>query len=333
MPSILQRGLRRRGALAMVAASLCAAAGGSAWAQAAAWPNKPVRIIVPAGAGGPADVLGRIAGERLGRLWNQPVVIENRPGASLMLGTDAVAKSAPDGYTLLLTPDGPITINPSLIAKMSYDPQKDLVPVAKVATLPLVLVVHPDVPARNVAELVALLKSQPGKLNYGAGGSTTRIAAELFRITTGTEMVYVPYKGSAPMVNGLLGNEVQVAFDGVSSSVGQIKAGKLRALAMTGTSRVPALPQVPTVAESGYPGYEAGTWIGLFAPAGTPKDVVTRLHDDFAKVMAQPDVVSRLADLGLTPTVAGSEAFAQQIRADTEKWAQLIRKAGITADN
>jgi tripartite-type tricarboxylate transporter receptor subunit TctC len=306
---------------------------GSAAAQPSSYPARPVRIVVPAAAGGPADVLGRLVAERLGRLWNQALVIENKPGASLMLGTDAVAKAAPDGYTLLLTPDGPITINPALFPKMPYDPQKDLVPAAKVVTLPLMLVVHPDVPARNVTELVALIKAQPGKLNYGAGGSTTRIAAELFRITTGTDMVHVPYKGSGPMVNALLGNEVQLAFDGISSSLGQVRAGKLRALAVTGSSRLPGLPQVPTVAESGYPGYQAGTWIGLFAPAGTPSEVLAKLHEDFAKVMAQPDLVARLSELGMTPAVAGADAFAEQVRADTAKWTQLIRKAGITADN
>jgi tripartite-type tricarboxylate transporter receptor subunit TctC len=184
-----------------------------------------------------------------------------------------------------------------------------------------------------VAELVALAKAQPGKLNYGAGGSTTRIAAELFRITTGTDMVHVPYKGSGPMVNALLGNEVQLAFDGITSSLGQVKAGRLRALAVTSGSRFPGLPQVPTVAESGYPGYEANTWIGLFAPAGTPREVLARLNEDFAKVMAQPDLAARLSDLGMTPAVAGADAFAEQVRADTAKWTQLIRKAGITADN
>jgi tripartite-type tricarboxylate transporter receptor subunit TctC len=302
-------------------------------APAQGFPAKPIRIVVPAGAGGPADILGRLLGQRLSLSLGQPVLIENKPGASLMLGADIVAKAAPDGYTLLLTADGAITINPGLFPKMSYDPQKDLVPVAKVVTLPLVLVVNPAVPAKDTAELIALAKAQPGKLNFGAGGGTSRMAAELFRISTGTDMVHVPYKGSGPMVNGLLGNEVQLAFDGVPSSMAQVKGGRLRALAVTGATRLPALPNLPTVAEAGVPGYEAGTWIGLFAPAGLPREVQARLYTEIGKVMQQPDMAERLGELGMTPDLAPPESFAPQIAKDMAKWSQLIKRAGITADN
>lgn len=320
-------------AAAATTLTIAAVFGFTQTALAQTFPAKPVRIIVPAGAGGPADMLGRLLAERLTRAWGQPVLIENKAGAALMLGADYVAKAAPDGYTLLLTPDGPLTINPALYPKMSYDPQKDLVPLAKLVTLPMVLVVHPSVAAKDTAELIALARSQPGKLNFGAGGSTSRMAAELFRTMTSTDMVHVPYKGSGPMVNGLLGNEVQFAFDGIPSSMAQVKGGRLRALAITGSTRLAALPNLPTVAESGLPGYEAGTWIGLFAPAGVPKDVSNRVYAELAAVMAQQDLKDRLNELGMTPDVAPGEKFAPQIKADAAKWTALIKKAGITADN
>ena len=261
-----QRHLSVKCMVAVIAATAISAFAPIVMAQA--FPAKPIRIVVPAAAGGTADILGRLISDRLSKAMGQPVLIDNKPGASLMLGTDFVAKSAPDGYTLLLTNDGPLTMNPSLYPKIAYDSQKDLVPVAKVVSFPLILVVNPNVPAKSTAELIALAKAQPGKLNFGAGGATTRIAAELFRTTANLDVVHVPYKGSAPMVTGLLGNEVQFAFDGISSSMPQVKGGKLRALAVSGSARMAALPDLPTVAESGLPGYEAETWIGLFAPAG-----------------------------------------------------------------
>ncbi len=302
-------------------------------AMAQAYPAKSVRIVVPTGAGGPADIMARIVAERLTKSWGQAVIVENKPGASQMLGADLVAKAAPDGYTFMLSNDGAIAINQSLFAKMSYDPLKDLVPVAKLVTLPLVLVVHPSVPAKSTQEVIALAKSQPGKLNYGSGGSTTRMAGELFKGMTSTDIVHVPYKGSGPMVIGLLGNEVQVAFDGITTSLPQIKGGKLRAIAVTSLTRVPTLPDLPTVAESGVPGFEAGTWLALFAPAGVPKEVQARIYSELTQIMAQPELRTRLLDMGLTPDLAPPEKFAPQIRGDVEKWAQVIKRAGITADN
>ena len=313
-------------AVLFAAALACTAAG------AQAYPAKPVHLVVPNSPGGPADILARLLAERLSKNWQQPVVVENKAGGALMIGTDAVAKAPPDGYTLLLTPDGPITINPALYSKMAYDPQKDLVPVAKVIWGPLILVVPPSMPATSVAELIALAKAEPGKLNYGAGGTTTRIAAELFRLSTDTDMVHIPYKGSGPLVAALLGNQVQLAFDSVTSSLAQVRAGKLRALAITGDARLPSLPDLPTVAEAGVPGYKAGTWIALFAPAATPKDVVDRIHAEVAKVLAEPDVQAKLDNLGMTPAPESNAAFAAEIAADTKKWGDVIRKAGITAD-
>ncbi len=302
------------------------------WALAQGFPAKAIHIVIPAAPGGTADILGRLLSERLSKALGQPVLIDNKPGASLMLGTDFVAKAAPDGYTLLLTNDGPLTMNPSLYPKIAYDAQKDFVPVAKIVSFPMILVVNPAVPATTTGELIALAKAQPGKLNFGAGGATSRIAAELFRTTANIDVVHVPYKGSAPMVTGLLGNEVQFAFDGISSSMSQVKAAKLRALAVTGSSRIAAMPNLPTVAESGLPGYEAETWIALFAPAGVPKDIVAKLYAEVARVMAQPDMKDRLADFGMTADVAPSEKFMPRIRADTAKWSQLIKNANITAE-
>jgi tripartite-type tricarboxylate transporter receptor subunit TctC len=297
------------------------------------WPTKPIRVVVAASAGGPADILGRLLAEQLGKGLGQPVLIENKPGAASMIGTEMVAKAARDGYTFLLTNDGPLTINPSLYPRLSYDPQKDLLPVARIATLPLVLVAHPSIPAKSTKELVALAKAQPGKLNYGAGGNTTRLAAEVLRGMTDIDVVHVPYKGSGPMVNALLANEVQFAFDGVASSVAQIKSGRLVALGVTGKHRLPTLPGVPTIAESGLPSYEGGTWIGLLAPAGVPKEVATRMHAELASVMANPEIQERLNALGMVPDLSSGEEFRTQIKSDTTRWADVIKRAGITADN
>ncbi|MES2415950.1 MAG: tripartite tricarboxylate transporter substrate binding protein [Pseudomonadota bacterium] len=326
----LPRRQTMRFTLAVIATAL-ATAGAPAMAQG--YPAKPVRIVVPTGAGGPADIMARVVAERLTKSWGQAVIVENKPGASQMLGADLVAKSAPDGYTFLLGNDGAIAINQSLFPKMPYDPLKDLVPVARLVSLPLVLVVHPSVPAKNTQEVIALAKSQPGKLNFGSGGSTTRMAGELFKGMTGTDLVHVPYKGSGPMVIGLLGNEVQVAFDGITTSLPQIKGGKLRPIAVTSLTRVPTLPDLPTVAESGVPGFEAGTWLAMFAPVGVPREVQARVYSELTQIMAQPELRTRLLEMGLTPDLAGPDKFGPQIKADADKWAQVIKRAGITADN
>ncbi len=297
-----------------------------------AFPTRPVRIVVPTGPGGPTDILARLISERLSRTWGQSVVVENRAGAAQMIGADAVAKAAADGYTLLLASDSSITINPGLYPKMPYDPQKDFQPVSKLVALPLVLVVNPSVPANSVSELIALAKAQPGKLNFGSGGGTSRMGAELFRLMTNIEMVHVPYKGSGPMVTGLLGNEVQLAFDGVSSSMAQIRGGKLKALAVSGTRRLPALAETPTVAEAGVPGYESGAWLGLLAPARTPAHVVTKIQSDFARVLRDPQVTDRLADLGMTLVLSSPESFTQDIALEIDKWRGVIRRAGVTPD-
>jgi len=302
-------------------------------AYAQQYPTQTVRIIVPAGAGGPTDILARIISVRLTRMWGQSVIVENRAGGAQMIGADAVAKAAPDGYTLLMASDSSITINPGLYTKMPYDPQKDFQPVTKLVALPFVLAVHPSLPAKSVAELIALAKAQPGKLNFGSGGATSRMAAELFKSMAGLDMVHIPYKGSGPMVIGLLGNEIQLAFDGVSSSIAHVRSGQLRALAISGSQRLPALPNVPTVAEAGVPGYESGAWLGLMAPARTSPDIVRKLHADFSKVLNEPEVLVRLAELGMTNVLNTADVFAGQIAVDINKWRGVIRQAGITPEN
>lgn len=318
--------------LGRVAAACVLTLVAQAGAHAADYPDRPVRIIVPSGAGGPTDMLARLVGERLSRMWKQPVLVDNRPGGAQMIGTDLVAKAAPNGYTLLLTSDGSITINPALYPSMPYDPVADLLPILKVASVPLVMVVHPDVPAKSVGEFVALARKQPGVLNFGSGGGISRMGAELLSFMTDLQMVHVPYKGSGPLVTGLLGNEVQMAFDGASSSLPHIKSGRLRALAISSKQRLATLPDVPTVSESGVAGYESGAWLGLFAPPGTPPQVIDSIRRDFAAVVSAADLQPRLADLGMTPLPSTPSEFASEIRSETAKWAALIKRAGIRAD-
>lgn len=323
----------RRWLLGAGLGSLIAHPAVNAQTAAPSYPGRTVRLVVPTGPGGPTDLLGRLLAERWAALWGQAVVVDNKAGAAQMLGADAVAKSPADGHVLLLASDSAITINPSLYARMPYDPQKDLRPVAQVVSLPLVLVVHPSVAANSVQELVRLAKSRPGGLAFGSGGATSRMGAELFRAMAGVDMLHVPYKGSGPMVLALIGNEIQLAFDGISSSLPHIRSGRLKALAVSGRSRVAVLPDVPTVAEAGVVDYEAGAWLGLFAPIGTPADHLAKLHADTGRVLEDASVRERLAQLGMTPVMADGEVFATQIRGETVKWSRVIRQAGITADN
>ncbi|UUX95327.1 tripartite tricarboxylate transporter substrate binding protein [Aquabacterium sp. J223] len=297
------------------------------------FPTRTVRLVVPTGPGGPTDLLARMLAERLQAQWGQTVIVDNKAGAGQMIGADAVAKAAPDGHTLLLASDSAITINPGLYPKMPYDPQKDLQPVSQLASLPLLLVVHPSVPATSVEELIRLAKARPGALAYGSGGATSRMGVELFRTLAGIDMLHVPYKGSGPMVQALVANEVQLAFDGVSSSLQQVRSGRLRALAVGGRQRLVALPDVPTVAESGGLDYEAGAWLGLFAPAGTPREVVLRVQADAARALDGVAMRERLSQMGMTAVLSMPEPFGAAIAQETVKWTRIIRQAGVTADN
>jgi tripartite-type tricarboxylate transporter receptor subunit TctC len=305
-----------------------------AGAQAGAFPNKPMRIVVPFPAGGTTDILARAVAQQLTQAWGQQVIVDNRPGAGGNIGSELVAKSAPDGYTLLMGTVGTHAINPSLYAKMPYDHVRDFAPVILVAGVPNVLVVHPSVPANNVAELIAWGKANPGKLNFASSGSGTSIhlAGELFRVQTGIQMTHVPYKGSAPAIQDLLGGQVQLMFDNLPSALPQIKAGKLRALGVTSATRAAALPDVPTIAESGLPGFEASSWFGLLAPAGTPRDVVVKLDAEVAKWLASQDARDKLLAQGAIAAGGTPEDFSAHIAAETAKWAKVVKESGAKVD-
>lgn len=305
-----------------------------AGAQAGAYPNKPIRIVVPFPAGGTTDILARAVAQQLTQAWGQQVIVDNRPGAGGNIGSELVAKSAPDGYTLLMGTVGTHAINPSLYSKMPYDHVRDFAPVILVAGVPNVLVVHPSVPANTVAELIAYGKANPGKLNFASSGSGTSIhlAGELFRVQTGIQMTHVPYKGSAPAIQDLLGGQVQLMFDNLPSALPQIKAGRLRALGVTSATRAAALPDVPTIAESGLPGFEASSWFGLLAPAGTPRDVVARLDAEVAKWLASQDARDKLLAQGAIAAGGTPEDFSAHIAAETAKWAKVVKESGAKVD-
>ena len=313
--------------------ALLAVAVAPAWAQGT-YPTKPVRVVVPFPAAGTTDILARAAAQKLSETWGQQVIVDNRPGAGGNIGSELVAKSAPDGYTLLMGTVGTHAINPSLYPKMPYDHVKDFVPVILVAGVPNVLVVHPSLPVNSVQELIAYAKANPGKLNFASSGSGTSIhlSGELFKVMTGVQMTHIPYKGSAPALTDLMGGQVQMMFDNLPSSLAFIKAGKLRALAVTSAQRSPALPDVPTVAESGVPGFEASSWFGLLAPAGTPRDIVAKINADTAKWLSSPDAKEKLAAQGAAAAGGSPEDFAKHIQAETAKWARVVKESGAKVE-
>jgi tripartite-type tricarboxylate transporter receptor subunit TctC len=315
--------------------SLCAlvvlgAAAPDACAQG--YPTRAIRLVVPFGAGGGTDNLARIIEPQVSRALGQPIVIENRPGGGSIPGMDAVAKATADGYTLVMT-DTSIAVNPSLKA-LPYDTLKDFEPVSLLATAPVILVAHPSVPAKTLAELVALAKAQPGKLNYASGGNgaSTHLGGELLKLVAGIDVVHVPYRGTGPAMNDLIGGHVGVMFSGISSAKAYLDAGTLRAFAVTGETRNAAVPDVPTFAEAGLGGVTASTYWGVLAPKGTPKDVVDRLSAEFAKAMRDPDIVARIAQLGYLPVAGGPADYAQNIRSEIEKWGKVVKAANIKAD-
>lgn len=296
------------------------------------FPSRPIKLVVPVAAGGGTDFTARMLAEKLSHALGQPVVVENRPGGAGNVGVQQVATAAADGHTLVM----PITsfpINPSLY-KLPFDTVKDFAPVVLAGTLPLVLVVHPGVPARNVAELVALGKSarQPLTFANSGNGTTAHLAGELFNHMAGTQMVSVPYKGGGPAVTDLLGGHVKVYFSTIPSVIGHIESGKLRALAVTGASRSPELPNIPTVAESGLPGFDVTAWFGVFAPARTPKAAIDRLNTEFQKILAMPDVRQKLAHHGIQAGGGTPQALRDFLIADIDKWASVIRQAGIRVE-
>jgi len=310
---------------------LVAAAAGSVQAQA--WPSKTVRIVVPLAAGGPGDVLARAVGHKLAESLAQPVVIDNRPGANTNIGHEAVARSTPDGYTLLVTAST-LTINPSLYANLTFDAVRSFAPVSLVALTPLVLVVHPSLPARSVKELVELARTRPGQLNYGSAGSgsTLHLAGEMFNTFARVKLVHVPYKGVTGAFSDLLGGQIAIMFPGAPIALPQVQAGKLRALATTGAKRSPAAPELPTVAEAGLAGYEVTVWYGALAPAGTPAAVIGRVNSALAQALAQKDIRERFAALGAEPVHNSPEEFAAYLKADLGRWAKVVQASGAKVD-
>jgi len=303
-------------------------------AAADAYPSKPIRFVVPYPAGGPLDTIARLLGQKVSESVKQPVVVDNKPGAGGNIGADAVAKSPADGYTILMGAVATHAINPTLYASIPYDPVRDFIPVTQVASTPNVLVVNPSVPAASVREFIAYAKANPGKLNFGSGstGSAGHLAGELFKTQAGVEMTHVPYKGAAPAMNDLVGGQIQLMFDNLASSLGQVKAGRVRALAVTTARRTSLAPDLPTIAESGLPGFDINTWFGIFVPANTSREVVERLHAEFTRALALPDVKERMLALGAEPVGSRPDEFAAYIRAEGEKYARLIKASGAKAD-
>jgi tripartite-type tricarboxylate transporter receptor subunit TctC len=299
-------------------------------AAAQSWPTKPVKIVVPFGPGGPADVYARIVGQGLTEAFKQQFIIENKPGAGALIGTEVVAKAPADGYTLLMM-SNTHTVNETLFAKKPYELLRDLTPVAPVNSSDLVMVVHPSVPAKTLQEFIALAKAQPGKLSYASSGPGTpyHMAGELFKSMSGTDILHIPHKGSAEARNDVMGGHVQMMFDAVTAMKGSIDAGEVRALATTGLQRSAVMPNVPTVAESGVPGYEATIWLGIMAPKGTPKEIVDRLNAEIAKIIAKPEIRDAWAKQGAVPMTMTPDQFGAFLKQDIDKWAKVIKTAGI----
>ena len=303
-------------------------------ASATDYPVRPIKLVVPYAAGGPTDVLGRLVADYLGRDLKQAVIVENKPGAQGAIGAEAVARAEPDGYTLFVAAGSIIVLNPMLYKKLSYDPVKDFRMLALVTDLPVVMEVHPSVPAKTVAEFVAYAKQNPGKLNFGSAGTggTIHLAGEMFKQMAGIEMTHVPYKGAGPALTDLLSGNIQVMFDSMGTALPPVKAGLLRPLGVSSTQRSPDLPDVPTIAESGLPGFEATSWFGIVAPAGTPPAIIARINADIDQWLQSPDVKEKLLAQGAIAAGGTPEQFAAHIRSETEKWAKVVKASGAKVD-
>ncbi|HET7033335.1 MAG TPA: tripartite tricarboxylate transporter substrate binding protein [Casimicrobiaceae bacterium] len=326
-----QRLLRAVAALAGIAAIAVAT---SSEAQTPVYPTKPIRLVVPFPPGGATDIIARAVAQKLSETWGQSIVVDNRPGAGGNIGTELVAKAAPDGYTLEMGTVGTHAINASLYAKIPFDNVKDFAPIILVAGVPNVLEVTPSLPVNSVQELIAYAKANPGKLNFASSGNGTSIhlSGELFKVMTGVQMTHVPYKGSAPALQDLIAGQVQLMFDNLPPSLPQIKGGKLRALAVTSATRAPALPDVPTVAESGLPGFEASSWFGLLAPVGTPPAIIAKINAEVAAWLASPEGKEKLASIGANAAGGSPGDFARHIQAETAKWAKVVKESGAKVD-
>jgi tripartite-type tricarboxylate transporter receptor subunit TctC len=304
-------------------------------ASAQVWPTKSVRIVVPYPPGGGIDILARQLADKFSPLWGQPVVVENRPGGSTIPGTDAVAKAAPDGHTLLLTTDASFSINPHLFARLPYDAQRDFAPVTMLILLQQLLVAHPALPANNLQELIALAKAKPGSLNYASygSGSQPHLAGEMLKNKAGVDIVHVPYKGISLAVPAVMAGEVQLTFSGIASSIGMLKAGKIKAIAIGGPVRSPLLPEVPTFAELGFPEVETHAWFGLFLPAGSPRAAVARIHQDAKRILEEPEFRQKqLIDKGYDVVGSSPEVFEAFLRTDSANRARAVKISGAKAE-
>jgi tripartite-type tricarboxylate transporter receptor subunit TctC len=333
MKNLMKHGDHRYAkAMAWAIAGLAFAQPGQAGAAAGDYPHKPIRLIVPSAPGGGTDIVARVIAQGLSDAWGQTVVVDNRGGAGGIAGVTVAAKaSAPDGYTLLLGSNGHLSFAPAVNRHLPYDPQKDLAPVSLVASQPFVVAVHPSLPANSLQELIALAKRRPGTITYGSGGSGTasHLGTELLQLTAGFSMLHVPYKGTGPGMVALMSGELQFLMAGLATVIPQSKSGKVKALAVTGPTRSPVAPGVPTVAEAGVPGYEFVVWYGMMVPGGTPRAIVMKLHAEIARVLKSPATRERYAAAGLEPISNTPEAFATQLKQEIPRWQQVVKAAKI----
>jgi len=317
-----------------VVATLAAATVAPVIAAGELYPNKPIRLVVPFPAGGPLDAVARAVGQKLTDAWGQPVVIDNRPGAGGNIGAELVAKSAPDGYTILEAALSTHAVNVSLYSKMPYDPIRDFAPITLVAVTPNVLVVNPSLPVNSVKDLIVYAKAHPGKLSFGSGsnGSAGHLAGEAFKTEAGVDMVHVPYKGGAPAMQALLAGDTQLMFDNLANSTPQLKAGKIKALAVTTAKRSALAPELPTLAETGLPGFDIYTWWGFITPAGTPKEIIAKWNSEVTRILSTPEMKVFFAQQGAEPTPTSPEEFAALIRREIPKYAKIIKDSGAKVD-
>ena len=301
-----------------------------AWAQA--FPNKPLRLVIPFTTGGGNDIVARIVAAKMSDGLGQPVVVENRPGAQGIIAVENVAKSAPDGHSILMGPSGPMSINPAIYAKLPYNTLRDFQPISMIGSFPLILVVNPSTSVRSVKDLVEFARANPSKINYGSTAATFQLSSELFNLQTGTRFQHIPYKGSGDMVNAVMSGEITMALADPPPSAGPLKGGKIRGLAITASARHPSWPDLPTLAEAGVPGMDITIWMGLFVPTGTPTTIVTRLHQELVRVLALPDVRERMAGLGVDPSGMSPEDFTKRVAADIARWTRVAREANVKAE-
>ena len=319
---------------ALVATALFASLAAGVGAQTQPWPAKPIRVVVPGGTGGVTDIRARWLAERLGPALGQSVIVENKPGAGGNLGMEIAARAAPDGYTLVIIHQGVMTINPHLYGKLPYDALADFAPITRIGMGPLLLVVNPEVPARTVSELISLARSRPGKLSFGSPGIGTppHLAGELFKRMAGVKVIHVPFKGGGQAVSDLIGGHVNYSIEGLTVTVPHVRNGRLRALAVSGPRRLASMPEVPTIAESGLAGFEFQGWVGIAAPAGTPRPIIDRLHREISTILATTEGRAWLADAGADPGTDAPEIFSAAIHAEHAKWAPIIRDVGIKVE-